>query len=123
MDILHACEVFGLTVGASKDEIEQAYRELLQVWHPDRFVQNQSLRAKAEKKTQEINVAYQVLCDSMQAGQYPPLGSTAGTQMHESTQSSSLKSAVPPSENVQAHMTRPPPPRPGGRKDHGDCKQ
>ena len=46
---------------ATPEEIKQAYRLLLQVWHPDRFHHNPDLLAKAEKKTREINAAFATL--------------------------------------------------------------
>jgi hypothetical protein len=46
---------------ATPEEIKQAYRLLLQVWHPDRFHHSPDLLAKAEKKTREINAAFATL--------------------------------------------------------------
>src|SRR3972149_8279980 len=46
---------------ATPEEIKQAYRLLLQVWHPDRFHHNPDLLAKAEKKTRAINAAFDTL--------------------------------------------------------------
>ena len=46
---------------ATPEEIKQAYRLLLQVWHPDRFHHSPVLLAKAEKKTREINAAFGTL--------------------------------------------------------------
>ena len=46
---------------ATPEQIKQAYRLLLQVWHPDRFHHNPDLLTKAEKKTREINVAFATL--------------------------------------------------------------
>jgi hypothetical protein len=46
---------------ATPEEIKQAYRLLLQVWHPDRFHHSSDLLAKAEKKTKEINEAFRTL--------------------------------------------------------------
>jgi hypothetical protein len=46
---------------ATPEEIKQAYRLLLQVWHPDRFHHSPDLLAKAEKKTREINAAFDTL--------------------------------------------------------------
>jgi hypothetical protein len=48
---------------ATSKEITQAYRLLLQVWHPDRFHHNPDLLAKAEKKTRAINAAFDTLSD------------------------------------------------------------
>ncbi|HLC42841.1 MAG TPA: J domain-containing protein [Methylomirabilota bacterium] len=47
----------GLRPGASPDEIRQAYRNLVKVWHPDRFSDDR-LRQNAEEKLKEINEAY-----------------------------------------------------------------
>jgi DnaJ-like protein len=47
-----------LKPGASKEEIRQAYRDLVRVWHPDRFVNDPRLRLIAEEKLISINQAY-----------------------------------------------------------------
>ena len=47
--------------GASRREIAEARRLLLQVWHPDRFAEGSSLRGAAEERTKRINEAAQVL--------------------------------------------------------------
>ena len=40
---------------ATPEEIKNAYRLLLEVWHPDRFHHRPTLLAKAEQKTGKIN--------------------------------------------------------------------
>ena len=50
--------VLGLKPGASSGEIKHAYRDLVKVWHPDRFAHDPALRRKAEEKLKEINEAY-----------------------------------------------------------------
>src|ERR1700761_2053238 len=52
---------FGLTRDATQPQIKDAYRVLAKVWHPDRFHNDDQLRAKAEEKLKEINSAYQLL--------------------------------------------------------------
>lgn len=47
--------------GASAEEIREAWKELSRVWHPDRFQNDPTLRAKAEERLKRINEAYQVL--------------------------------------------------------------
>ena len=52
-------EMLGLKAGASPEEVAQAYRDLANVWHPDRFAGNPRLQKKAEEKIKEINAAYE----------------------------------------------------------------
>jgi preprotein translocase subunit Sec63 len=54
-------EILGLKRGASQEEVNQAYRDLVNVWHPDRFVGNPRLEKKAEEKVKEINAAYEYI--------------------------------------------------------------
>lgn len=58
-------ELFGLDKDFTKEELEQAYRDLVQVWHPDRYSYNPRLRKKAEEKLKEINNAYQILLTAL----------------------------------------------------------
>ena len=46
---------------ATPEEIKDAYRLLLQVWHPDRFHHRPTLLAKAEQKSGKINAAFETL--------------------------------------------------------------
>lgn len=64
----------GLTPGASPEELKEAYRDLAKVWHPDRFLHDPRLRAKAQEKLKEINEAY----DRFRSRDKP-------TQPHDST--------------------------------------
>jgi len=40
-------KVLGLARGASEQAIREAYRDLIKVWHPDRFGSDERLRQKA----------------------------------------------------------------------------
>lgn len=62
---LQALETLGLTPSATPEQIRQAYRDLVKVWHPDRFGADARLRAKAEEKLKSINAAFNLLegCD------------------------------------------------------------
>ncbi|MCK9418706.1 MAG: J domain-containing protein [Nitrospirae bacterium] len=51
--------LLGLTEDASPQEAKEAYRDLVKVWHPDRFGSDLKLQKKADIKLQEINVAYE----------------------------------------------------------------
>lgn len=54
-------ETLGLKSGASQEDINQAYRDLVTVWHPDRFANNLRLQKKAEENLKEINAAYEYI--------------------------------------------------------------
>ncbi|HVQ30015.1 MAG TPA: DnaJ domain-containing protein [Vicinamibacteria bacterium] len=43
---------------ASVEDIRIAYRELSQVWHPDRFASSPALQVRAELRQRELNEAY-----------------------------------------------------------------
>jgi len=61
MDIQRCFEVLELDAKASPTEVKQAYKDMVNVWHPDRFPNNPRLKQKAEMKLKEINAAYEVL--------------------------------------------------------------
>ena len=60
-DIHRLYNILGLKPGASQDEVKQAYRDLVRVWHPDRFSHDTRLQKKAQEKMGEINRAYERL--------------------------------------------------------------
>jgi len=62
------CRLHHLTLGldqepASAGEIREAYRDAVQVWHPDRFEGNQRLRQRAEEQFKRVQVAYRELVE------------------------------------------------------------
>lgn len=63
LDVAQAYRVLGLAPGATLDEVKTAYRDLAQVWHPDRFPDNDRLREKAQLNLQSINEAYALIRD------------------------------------------------------------
>jgi Tfp pilus assembly protein PilN len=63
IDTTQAYRMLGLAPGATVDEVKTAYRDLAQVWHPDRFADNNRLREKAQQNLQRINEAYALLRD------------------------------------------------------------
>lgn len=59
-----AFDVLSLRPGATASEIKEAYRDLVKVWHPDRFGSDVRLREKAELQLKLINEAYRTLQSS-----------------------------------------------------------
>ena len=62
-------QTLGVERGASADEIKKAYRKLVRKYHPD-----VSKEADADKKTKELNEAYDVLGDPEKRSAYDQLG-------------------------------------------------
>lgn len=59
-DAPDAYAVLGVPVGASQDEIEQAYRKRMSEYHPDKVATAApELKALAERRASEINAAYE----------------------------------------------------------------
>jgi hypothetical protein len=56
-----AHELLGVKPGVSNRELKAAHRDLAKVWHPDRFLHDSRLQAKAQEKLKEINAAYELL--------------------------------------------------------------
>jgi len=60
-----------LEPGASLEQVKQAWRELVKVWHPDRFPNDPKLQRKAQERLKEINGAYELL-EQYLASETPP---------------------------------------------------
>jgi hypothetical protein len=53
----HYLAVLGLAPDASNEDATAAYKDLVRVWHPDRFQNDDRLRKRAEEETKKINEA------------------------------------------------------------------
>ena len=60
-----ALQILGLRNDATQEEVKAAFRDMVKVWHPDRFGSDPRLREKAEQKLKDINDAYRVLRDGV----------------------------------------------------------
>lgn len=86
MLINQALEVLALRPGATPSEIKEAYRDLVKVWHPDRFGDDQRLREKAELQLKLINQAYNFLqSNPTVCGVYTPNSQSASPRYHSSS--------------------------------------
>lgn len=61
MDIKRCFDILELDRGASLDDAKQAYKDIVNVWHPDRFSHHPRLKQKAEKKLKEANLAFETV--------------------------------------------------------------
>ncbi len=61
MDLKNCYKILEIQETASLSEIKRAYRDMIGIWHPDRYIQNPRLHEKATEKLKELNVAYNKL--------------------------------------------------------------
>ncbi len=70
-EIHSAYQTLGISEDASPQEIKQAWRDMLAVWHPDKHMGNERLRRKAEEQSKRINEAYDILKRYLKDGDIP----------------------------------------------------
>ena len=61
MEIQHCLQILDLDEKATLDDAKACYKDLVNIWHPDRFSNNPRLKQKAEDKLKEINIAYETV--------------------------------------------------------------
>ena len=69
MNLQRCLKILELETAGSLQEAKRAYKDLVRVWHPDRFQKNQRLKRKADKKLREINLAYNYLRSHIESNQ------------------------------------------------------
>ncbi len=67
MNLRKSFQILEIGINATEEEVKEAYKDLVAVWHPDRFSHNPRLRKKAEEKIKEANVAYETVKDFFSA--------------------------------------------------------
>lgn len=72
-DLGNFYNTLGVPQTASAEEIRQAYRQLVQVWHPDRFQGNPEILKRAERETKQLNEAFRHLSDPQRRAQHDDL--------------------------------------------------
>lgn len=70
MELRKCFEVLEVHQNATMEEVRQAYKDLVKVWHPDRFAEDPRLRVRAEKRLKEINMAYETINAFISSRQY-----------------------------------------------------
>ena len=61
MDAPDARLLLAVHATASPSEVKAAYRQMLKLWHPDRFASDSAVYSEAIRRTQHINAAYRTL--------------------------------------------------------------
>lgn len=114
MDELSRCfDILEIRRGASIEEVKRAYRDMAQVWHPDRYAHNPRLRAKAEEKLKTLNEAYQRISTYTERTSTHTSGPAKNPQPPPTSNPSTGSSArTEPRETKPPPNTSPPPPKP-----------
>lgn len=97
-------QVLGLGTDASWDDIQQTYRDLMRVWHPDRFPNDTRLQQKAQEQSQRINHAMSEL-RKLGKDFRPPPSQTSPPSSAKTTHAPRGKSA--PHSDYRAGTTEP----------------
>jgi hypothetical protein len=108
VDLLDLCKVLGVQPGASVSDLKTAYRDLVQIWHPDRFGHSTRLNTLATEKLKEINEAYSRLMELATPSGYVPLPSRPAPP----PQPAPPKPQPPRPRTAPPNAQHPPPPRP-----------
>ncbi len=72
MEIQRCFATLELPQDASIQDVRQAYKDLVNIWHPDRVGDNPRLKQKAEEKLKDINLAYEELSAFLSSRQKVP---------------------------------------------------
>lgn len=89
--------ILDLDPAASDDEVKRAWRDLTNVWHPDRFGHDPRLQRKAEEKLKTILEAYETVRSS-RAGD--------ATRTREGEGEDARGESAPPGESPGAGVER-----------------
>jgi len=113
-DIKRAYRILGLRPGASGDDVKRSYRDLAQVWHPDRFGHSERLQQKAQRNLTRINGAYQTLKDYQPPANLDPESVFSATMSAVLDMGDIMQSRVINRQRVRV-ASRPAPARPTGQ--------
>lgn len=95
--------ILGIQPGGSWKQMRQAYKKLVNAWHPDRFQQDSRQKKLAEEKTKEITQAYKELAEYYKEfGVLPLATETAEVTGTEKTSSQKAYNAHPDTESLNA---------------------
>jgi len=79
MNRTEALHILGLEDDATADDIKIAYRETVQILHPDKFAGNEKLQSRATEQFKRLQEAYDLLSSGASGGRGARSGSSSGT--------------------------------------------
>jgi hypothetical protein len=92
----------GIAYGVpSESEIQDAYNEAVKQWHPDLYENYASLRAEAEERFKQIQVAFRELKEHNAPGYTPPVKASS-VQYEQSASYASPAESAPPAQTAAA---------------------
>jgi DnaJ-class molecular chaperone len=100
MEIKKCFEILEIDADVSVDEAKQAYKDIVNVWHPDRFSHNSRLKEKAENKLKEVNVAYETVISFLHSKKEPRQGSDQAPPVKTDTNQKAAPKTKPDSEST-----------------------
>ena len=81
MNRTEALHILGLEDDATADDIKIAYRETVQILHPDKFAGNEKLQSRATEQFKRLQEAYDLLSSGASGGR----GARSGSSEREKT--------------------------------------
>lgn len=78
MNRTEALHILGLEDNATADDIKIAYRETVQILHPDKFAGNEKLQSRATEQFKRLQEAYDLLSSGASGGRGARSGSSSG---------------------------------------------
>ncbi len=103
-----AANVLRIPPNSTHDVAKQAHRDLLMVWHPDKYSGNLRLKGRAEEMAKEINLAFEVFTGKDSESQIPGTEERASYFSEDSSkpdwsnwQKTSSGSAGPPTQEKE----------------------
>jgi formylglycine-generating enzyme required for sulfatase activity/curved DNA-binding protein CbpA len=60
-DLKRCYEILEIKPGCTYEEAKLAFRDMVSIWHPDKFSHNSRLKEKAEEKLKDLNAAWEQL--------------------------------------------------------------
>jgi tetratricopeptide (TPR) repeat protein len=98
---MNCYEVLGIAATASQEEIREAYRRLIRLYHPDR-----NTSPNAAEKSSRLNEAYSTLNDPVRRADYDAALKAQNPATEQATGSDSPASAPPPPPDVRCQSCR-----------------